>query len=168
VFEFCVVSDNRAAEAGGGVLAKDLAAPNLTHTSIGHNTASLSGGGIALMDSATLQLERCNVTGNSARNGGGLFVQGNARPALYGSVISRNTAAHGGGVHSLAVSPELCEAALNLLLRDNNASIAGGGCYIHLDDQIVETCEGLQYLRRRPTGNTAPHGSGVYWGFPQG
>mmetsp|Transcript_105698 Transcript_105698/g.329411 ORF Transcript_105698/g.329411 Transcript_105698/m.329411 type:complete len:197 (-) Transcript_105698:253-843(-) len=147
--------------------AQGNATPVLVGTTIQTNFAKNYGGGLALTQSAAPVLDRCHVSGNYAHRGGGLVLEGQAKPVLNKTLVWWNTAATGGGLFSTALSPEICAVAGSLLIRNNNASVAGGGCFFHFDDQVVELCDGVLKLQHSHLGNKAPAGAGVWWVFAE-
>ena len=91
------------------------------------NPADPNGGGIAMWD-ATVTLDNCDVSGNSALgNGGGLWADGNPSQLTLknNSLVSHNHAgANGGGI---AVTNTTLKVEQGTQVRNNTAGLGGGG-----------------------------------------
>lgn len=118
---------NGSAATGGGILAANAGATlSLDRCTISGNSASATGGGIH--NAGTLVLNGCTVADNSAGgDGGGIFNLGLAR--MFNSTISGNRAdGSGGGVHGDPGSTtELHNATVTLNVADQNDDGTGNG-----------------------------------------
>lgn len=86
-----------------------------------------NGGGI--LNSGTLMVSRCNITGNTAREGAGIYnaVQGISLLTVSNSTISGNTATDcGGGIFNWG---DVTISGSSSKITGNIASNAGGGIY---------------------------------------
>lgn len=81
----CVLRAN-SATLGGAVAAAEGAALDVRGTVVDANYASA--GGALHLQGGTLSLVRCTLVLNSAGTGGGLFLDGDARAGLAGSIIA--------------------------------------------------------------------------------
>ena len=108
---------------------------------IGHCTLTgnraLNGGGMALTN-ATVNIDDCTITSNSAeRGGGGLYII-KSTVTLTDCLIAGNTAGHGGGVASGGTL-----VMKNCIVRGNYAAggdLAGGGLYVGGELTLLENC----------------------------
>jgi len=95
----CTVSGNTAVGgSGGGIYAYNSATVTLNNSTISRNAAINYGGGI-YAEFATIMLNSCTISGNSASNGGGIYA-GLAMVTLKSSLISGNTATSGNEVYN--------------------------------------------------------------------
>ncbi len=164
-----VVRDNRAAQAGGGIVSRGFLA--VARSRIEHNTARPGdgsfgeglGGGIAVggSESAFVWLAETTVLANQAKEGGGVCTIRGENPGIntrvgYGLVVIEqsaligNAADIGGGL--------MCDTSGALLLRNstvsgNSATWSGGGFYN--DNECM-----MQVESSTVVGNSAVLGGG--------
>ena len=118
---------------GGGIFScGDNAKLDICDVTICGNTAQ-SGGGIFL-DGTRLDMYDCKIINNKANPdsglGGGLFVNNNAVAVLNGSLLSKNSAAYGGGVMDLG-ELLICGGQV----ERNTATEAGAGVFAFKDSE---------------------------------
>lgn len=88
-----------------------------------------TGNGGGILNSGTLMLSRCNITGNTAGEGGGIYnaIPGISLLTISNSTISGNTATDcGGGVFNWG---DVAVSGSSSKITGNTASNAGGGIY---------------------------------------
>jgi len=127
----CTISGNSAVNGGG--IYNDHASLLVSYSSLTGNSAG-SGGGIlndAWGGSATLEVLRSTVSGNSATNyGGGILNNGESGSAtmeVLNSTLSGNTSASdGGGIYNYGDSGNATLEVLNSTLSGNSATSGGG------------------------------------------
>ncbi len=123
------------------------------------------GGGIRYAGSvqSTLELERCEVIGNSAAYGGGIYAVGNgSRGRLvlrFGNLVSGNTArVSGGGIYVENANLTMDEP--ENLVALNTATAYGGGIRA-LGPSVVTIRSGGRGNLGAVYGNTAGYGGGI-------
>ena len=123
------------------------------------------GGGIRYTGSLTsvLELERCEVIGNSAAYGGGIYAVGNgSRGRLvlrFGNLVSGNTArVSGGGIYVENANLDMNEP--ENLVAFNNAAAYGGGIRA-LGPSVVTLRSGGRGNLGTIYANTAGYGGGI-------
>ena len=84
---------NTAGDQGGGLIAAQAA---ITRTTFENSTAGSRGGGVMLTGGSSL-LQQVAFLGNQASAGGGLALEGTAGGSLVNSLFTRNSAAGGSG-----------------------------------------------------------------------
>ncbi|MBN2056557.1 hypothetical protein JW905_16650 [bacterium] len=131
---WCVVAGNRATNGGGLNIEDDPSspapAPLITHCRIQENAATVNGGGLRL-------------------SGAGLI--------LSSSLMERNSAMAGGGIHLSALTTPCSPLLANDLFMDNRAALGGGF--------FLGTCPGsfdLGVSACTFTGNQASLGAALY------
>ena len=122
----CVVTNNEAANLGGGI-SNESGVLVLTNCTVSSNSAQ-SAGGIYNVSSASATLTNCTVSANTATpySGGGIYNQVNSTLTLTNSTVSGNSAGNGGG----GIINDYSSTALltNCTVADNSASnIFGNG-----------------------------------------
>ena|GEM_PF-780406 len=118
----------------------------------GNGYASTYGGGIYI-NSGTLTLSNCTISGNSASYGGGIFNYDGA-VMLTNCAVSANSAGIGGGIYDGGVL-----TATNSTLSGNSADDHGGGIY--------QAYGKLTLVNSTISGNSVSHyfGGGIFnWG----
>lgn len=122
----CVVRDNSAQDAGGGVFCSARAIVELLDCTIRDNHTDGDGGGVHLGGAEPGQrIEACLVEGNTAAGrGGGLFTAG--RATLRDSLVRANVAGLDGGGHFFDAW-ETTSAPTGMTYRANVAGRNGGG-----------------------------------------
>ena len=119
----CMVLDNVANAAGGGIYSAKNSQLTLEHTTVANNEASWSGGGIYVGGRA--DLVNVTVSGNKAGNsGGGMQITGNIE--IDHVTIARNVAKSGGGV--TVVAPSILRGVS--FFRSRNSIIAGNSAAV--------------------------------------
>ncbi len=119
-----IISDNSAADCGGGVGHSYFSSGTIRDNEITRNSAGDRGGGVwAAVGSPTVSGN--SISDNSAGRGGGLYLQ-TSSATLTGNDISGNSASKGGG---LALRQTGGTVAGNRI-RGNTAAYSGGGMYI--------------------------------------
>ncbi len=109
------------------------------------------GGGLSLTDGAAVTLDSETTVGqNSACIGGGVHLAGGA--TLTGGVISKNSAAYGGGFAAADLSGDFQSTISEATIEENEAEGGGGGAVINplaVQDTTIAS-------------NTATRGAGLY------
>jgi len=125
-----VITDNRAAFAGGGIgvacAGRGLASPTITGNRITDNRADSRGGAIYVGDGVATMLNNM-ITNNRADAGGGVYAV-NGLIANNAILENRSGADGGGGIYGVGAVQ-----IINNTLVDNRA-LAGGGGAIELAD----------------------------------
>ena len=125
----------------------------ITNGGVGENA---SGGGIYNDEMASLTVQRCVITENSARHGGGIYNDYGGSLTLNQSTVSGNsTVRDGGGIYN----GEECSLTLNeCTVSGNSAGDDGGGIYNEYDVSAMLN-------RSTLSGNSAAdEGGGIYNG----
>jgi len=130
------ISRNRA-EMGSGMVIISNSAPEVLDNKISDNVAERLGGGLVVAVDSSPTIKGNSITDNVAdRNGGGLVIE-ESEPIVEENIISRNSAANGGGIFIVnSMTTALLIAGNDI--ADNSASIAGGGLYMEGSSPIVE------------------------------
>jgi len=140
------VSGNVASDDGGGVYASGLV--ELTRVVIDDNVASARGGGMLVATGATIVAEELELTANSAERGGGLYAFPDADIDGRASTTVRDNTATVAGGGAYLWTAELA----NVDVLSNDALESGGGAYVReggsIDSAIFEA-------------NTASQGGGA-------
>ena len=128
----CVIRDNHADGAGGGVSDCN---GTIVRCTITGNTAGSGGGGICVVDS-NVSVEDCDINYNAAAYGGGLYCVDSPGATITRCTITDNDAngseaAIGGGI-LVFDRPILIE---DCRISRNNAINSGGGIYFGGSDQ---------------------------------
>ncbi len=123
----CVIAQNEAVNAGGGLFNCESAEVSLNSCTFRNNTAS-SGGGLYNYGPATVALENCMIRGNGGKtadaSGGGLqnSVDG-AIMTLFDCTVTGNDAYSGGGLYNGSGAT----ATLNECTIQGNTTTSTGG-----------------------------------------
>ncbi|MBG81332.1 MAG: hypothetical protein CMJ39_11585 [Phycisphaerae bacterium] len=124
----CLIVDNTADVAGGGIHCEWYSSPVINGCDINNNAAggtSGRGGGIACIVSSPV-INTCQLFNNIASGDGGAASFLNCSPNMINCVISENSAgSDGGGLYSQDSSLILD----NCTVTYNTASMEGGGIY---------------------------------------
>lgn len=111
-----------------------------------------NGGGLLIHDS-TLTISNNIITRNTAAYGGGIHIEGDSNPAVHDNIISDNTyTTLGGGIYcALPANPTI----FNNTIQSNHGGTGGGGiavagCSPSIYDNVI-------------SGNSASVGGGVYF-----
>ncbi|MCX7011812.1 MAG: right-handed parallel beta-helix repeat-containing protein [Candidatus Sumerlaeota bacterium] len=138
----CVISDNQAAGAGGGVYNR----ASLLVSEVASNTTDGQGAGV--YNATDALIDGCQIHDNVATGGGGgVYSRGRY---VQNSLIHDNRGAGGGGVYLSDPS-----ALLNCILYSNQSLGDGGGVYDDRSTGLMANCT--------VTDNTASGlGAGVY------
>ncbi len=145
------------AAAGAGICYYYVTSPTITNCTISKNFALGDGygGGIRCMMSSPI-ITDCTISQNSASciwaggYGGGIYGHFNgAGPIVKRSIISKNTAKHGGGI-----SCSFDGTIENCTISENLADDRGGGIYAYTCGPTITNCTF--------SGNTADRGGGIY------
>ena len=123
-----VLSDNSAANTGGGIYAIDSSPFTMTiiNSTISGNASASSGGGI--WSAETLTITNSTLSGNSAAaagNGGGIW-SGNTMTIHNSTFLGNFASGNGGAIHSARAL-----TVINSTLAGNNAAGSGGGIYVY-------------------------------------
>jgi len=171
VIKDCVISDNRASVAGGGILVRNSLTNNIEsdvviiNCKIENNKADdthnlTCGGGIAVTRGGVATVICCMVVGNevgpsSAGDGGGLYCRNNSYVCLYNCLIADNRADNGsgGGLHAhngAHIEAVNCTIAYN--------SSGSGAVSIHLNNATANVTNCIVWT---DTGETQISNSGA-------
>jgi hypothetical protein len=171
---------------GNGRRVFEVDAPNtvlISGLTITNGIASVDSGG-GILNSATLTVSNCFITGNSAADGGGIFnggnltvvgctISGNSAPGdggggieqqagngnaaltILNSTITSNSAPFGGGIYNWPAGSTNTVTIVNSSISANMANFGGGGIYNY--------CSGgdsanLQIINSRISGNSVSNG----------
>jgi hypothetical protein len=147
-------------DEGGGLYIKGGAFISIDHVKIYQNAGFEAGGGVYINTAQWAQLSEVrifdNQTGDLGLGGGIYFSFGDSESPvaktfkldIFNSVISDNTAFHGGGVYNDATL-----SIHNSFINDNTADYLGGGIVNTYDASV------LQSVVRH---NSASDGAGIY------
>ncbi len=90
----CIISNNRASYAGGGIYCF-YSEPTLTNNIIVNNSAADYGGGIYFISSSPTLMNN-TISKNIATTGGGICCHDNSGPTLTNTILWENIAGYGG------------------------------------------------------------------------
>jgi hypothetical protein len=93
------------------------------------------------------------LEGCDAPSGGGLYTSGKSKVTMLSASIKGNTAEHGGGVYIDASSVIGVEGTAHLEVRDNQASLSGGGVFLGGAQSAIKYFDVLN--------GSAPRGGGI-------
>lgn len=162
---FTIQHGNASNYEGGGIYISE-ASPTIIGNLITNNTACADGAGIAVRFSSAV-VKNNTISNNSGPGcdltGAGMLVGGAGSAQIIGNVIENNItiSGNGGGIEVNAAGTPTLE---NNIITGNSASglspaSDGGGIYI-INDSNALILQNLIY------NNTAPQGSGIYFGVP--
>ncbi len=144
------VENNSATQHGGGVYNAGSYLLITATTQVRSNTAQQDGGGVYQAGVWSDIQDNSVIASNQAQRGGGIFVATGMRLNTI-SVLS-NTAQNGGGVyHGGSSTLEVINASL---LRNNVASVGGGGLFISGTYALLNSSDVIS--------NQAAEGGGIY------
>ncbi len=151
----CALVQNRAKNAGGGVMVYSGSSAHLTDCIInGNSVAEDSAGGVCCASNSSVTMNNCIIAENSApTTGGGVGCYYNSSMTIENCIITENsTSIIGGGV--------ICwdNSLVNLsgcTIAENSAAVAGGGIYGRYNSSM--TMINCTIMR-----NTSQDGGGVY------
>ena len=113
---------------GGGIDIYN-SSPTIKNNTITNNTAANQGGGIFIRDSSSPTIVNNTITDNttvmSESSGGGIYMD-NSSPTIIGNAINGCSAMYGGGISMYSSSPTI----KNNIIHYNFATIFGGGVYM--------------------------------------
>lgn len=153
---FTITGSGQTIDANGASRVLYVAGTTLTasHLTLSGGVAPSSknaGGGILAYQTATVHLNNCRVTGNSAVYGGGIAAVLGSTVTMSNSAVSANIAGEGGGVASYASSVTLVHSTLA-----NNTAAKSAGVWAAKNSTLV-------FLDSTVSGNTASDSfGGVY------
>jgi len=161
---FTIQHGNASNYEGGGIYISE-ASPTIIGNLITNNTACADGAGTAVRFSSAV-VKNNTISNNSGPGcdltGAGMLI-GGASAQIIGNVIENNItiSGNGGGIEVNAAGTPTLE---NNIITGNSASglspaSEGGGIYI-INDSNALILQNLIY------NNTAPQGSGIYFGVP--
>lgn len=136
-------SNNTAANQGGAIFLKagDLA---LSGSNFTENTAVYGGGALYIGHDGkgNSQVSSCEFTQNtSSAFGGGIYLGSNKKLEVISSTFSKNEAAHGGGISTLAGPSDPANSNLSIQSSNfsENVALSGGGVFTAVPTQINQT-----------------------------
>ncbi len=156
IIEGNIIRRNRA-DYGSGVVIYSNSSPSLINNTISENTAEHLGGGLAVAGNSTPSIEENTISDNTATRGGGIYVE-DSEPLVGDNIITGNRAANGGGLFLV----NSMSAALQITgndIRDNFASIAGGGLYMEGSSPTIEDNNIIDNLSDNLGGGAAVYNS---------
>ncbi len=117
---------------GGAICSKDHSSPVIEECLISENYAYKAGGGIAAMFNSYPEIRYCTIVNNIAsRNatfgydtGGGIFCAYYSSPDIVGNILLGNIAFNGGGIDCTAFSSP---SIVNCIIAENIGDTDGGG-----------------------------------------
>ncbi|KAK1948575.1 putative outer membrane protein pmp20 [Phytophthora citrophthora] len=150
VIENCVISNNKAELAGGGITLSDGSILTVVATSIQRNKVQASGGGVYATGTVSIIFDKqdispSTITGNTALNGAGIYIS--AAHAIFQGINVENGHADesGGGVVMVDSTVEW----LSMTILDNEA--VEGGALVLKNSQL--TCKGAVLLTKNKAGD---------------
>ena len=146
------ISGNQAADQGGAFYV-DGATLNVYGGKISNNKATTSGGGIYAKNSAKVTIFGGEVSGNTAKDGGGAAMAAKAQLTVSGGGIKNNKANSGGGV-ILTGSAKLKMTGGSI--SGNTATANGGAAYVSKNTSVVMTGGNV-------TGNTTNESGAAFY-----
>lgn len=136
-------SKNTAAKQGGAIYLKagDLA---LSGSNFTENTAIYGGGALYIGHDGVgnSQVASCAFSQNaSSAFGGGIYLGSNKKLEVISSTFSKNEAAHGGGISTLAGPSDPANSNLSIQSSTfaENVALSGGGVFTAVPTQINQT-----------------------------
>lgn len=136
-------SNNTAANQGGAIYLKagDLAFSGSNFT---ENKAVYGGGALYIHHNGegNSQVSSCEFTQNaSSAFGGGIYLGSNKKLEVISSTFSKNEAAHGGGISTLAGPSDPANSNLSIQSSTfaENVALSGGGVFTAVPTQINQT-----------------------------
>lgn len=136
-------SNNTAAKQGGAIYLKagDLA---LSGSNFTENIAVNGGGALFIGHDGVgnSQVASCAFTQNaSSAFGGGIYLGSNKKLEVISSTFSKNEAAHGGGISTLAGPSDPANSNLSIQSSTfaENVALSGGGVFTAVPTQINQT-----------------------------
>ena len=149
------ISDNTAAELGGGIFASKGASATITNSTVSGNVSTFGGGGL-VVDRGSVTLTNSVVSGNESSSWRGGGIQNFGVLVITDSTISGNTSfLHGGGISNESAEADLELTLTGSTVSGNMAGDDGGGISILSTGVFVLTNSTI-------SGNeTAEHGGGI-------
>ena len=128
-----------AKEGGGGIL--NAGTTELTTCFISENTAPGQGGGIYNTSEGTLTLQSCSVYENNSESNGGGICSNNKLYLINGEVLDNNASNRGGGIY---IDKDAGTTGIegDLIVRDNTADRYGNDIYL-IDGKKLTLTAGL-------------------------
>ncbi|MFW5653434.1 MAG: beta strand repeat-containing protein, partial [Planctomycetota bacterium] len=144
----------------GGAVAIDSAELDAIATTLESNSASTSVGGsagaISAVNSATVRLDACTVSGNQAYAGGGMRLTTGSTAVISNTLLSDNTAANAGGaIWASDATLTLDAATVSRNSTGTSFDSVGGGLALFNSGQWV-------VRNSRIESNSAYLGGGIY------
>jgi hypothetical protein len=129
--------------SGGGIHVSGAGTSlDLRNSNIANNQATAEGGGLCVDDNASVMVENCVITDNTARNGGGvasLFTEGPGTTLdIAECKIRWNSATgYGGGVYSAGTGAALTITRCEIM---GNDATNGGGVLNYISGATITNC----------------------------
>ena len=136
-FTNTLVTGNTSTAEGGGIFVGGIGGTvTLTNVSITDNTAATNGGGLRLTSSATINADKCTISGNRANGGSGGGASVSDPLNLTNCVVSDNSSTiDGGGFYIQGGSLTFNNSSL----INNAAGDQGGGIYMNSTGGVALT-----------------------------
>ena len=159
IMKNCIIRNNQADGAGGGMVIFNGSSPVLENCEISGNFSYGSGGGIYINAAGTVCI-RCSFTTNYGATGGGSLYSGGAvavklaaNPHFENCFFIENQCNSSGG----AIASFSPNSLINCLFEENSAPVSGGAVYISSGNPI-ET----RLINNTFINNDSPDGSVLY------
>ena len=123
------ISDNTAANDGGGLHLYGLGDVSITNTVFSGNITGFEGGGAAFYSVGNVSIDSSTFDQNTARIGGGLYSSTTASFTMTNSTVSGNQAGDGGGIKLYRAGDVLIANSTIVNNVGNPASGDGGALY---------------------------------------
>lgn len=134
----CVIKNNDASGAGGGVFVSDCSVEVRRCRVYGN--ASQFGGGVAVFGSASTLIESCVIAGNYSSSWGGGIILSSSKATIVGCTISGNVSESDGGGGITFLSSNFFPELINCVVSGNEGSF-GSNIYTNLGNFIeVSNC----------------------------
>jgi hypothetical protein len=159
VIRDCMIRQNYADGAGGGMVIFNNSSPRLENCVIKNNFSFGSGGGVYINGSSPVFIN-CDLLENSGAAGGGSSYSGGAVSVKLGSFtrfencifLDNNSNSHGAGIASFSPNE-----IINCLFAGNHANVSGGALFLSSGNPVES-----MIINNTICENTSPEGAVLY------